>query len=52
MSQAVVTPAFEKKILIYFLYYMSTLSLFSDTPEESNESYLQMVVSHHVVAGN
>ena len=30
---------------------MNTLLLFSDTPEEGNRSPLQMVVSHHVVAG-
>jgi hypothetical protein len=32
--------------------YVSTLSLSSDTPEEGIGFPLQMVVSHHVVAGN
>jgi hypothetical protein len=32
--------------------YVSTLLLSSDTPEEGIGSPLQMVVSHHVVAGN
>jgi hypothetical protein len=32
--------------------YMSTLSFSSDTPEEGIGSHLQMVVSHHMVAGN
>jgi hypothetical protein len=38
-------------LFIYFVY-MSTLSLSLDTPEEGIGSPLQMVVSHHVVAGN
>ena len=32
--------------------YMSTSSMSSDTPEEGINIPLQMVVSHHVVAGN
>jgi hypothetical protein len=36
---------------IYFIF-MNTLSLSSDTPEEGIGSHLQMVVSHHVFAGN
>jgi len=36
---------------IYFMY-VSTLWLSSDTPKEGTGSLLQMVVSHHVVAGN
>jgi hypothetical protein len=32
--------------------YVSTLPLSSDTPEEGIGSPLQMVVRHHVVAGN
>jgi hypothetical protein len=35
---------------IYF-FYMSTLSLSPDTRRE-HQTPLQMVVSHHVVAGN
>jgi hypothetical protein len=31
--------------------YVNTLSLSSDTPEEGIGSPLQMVVSHHMVAG-
>jgi hypothetical protein len=34
-----------------YLMYVSILQLSSDTPEEDTGS-LQMVVSHHVVAGN
>jgi hypothetical protein len=40
---------FKKKI--YYIMYMITLSLSPDTPEEGIGSLLQMVVSHHVVAG-
>jgi hypothetical protein len=36
---------------IYFMY-VSTLLLSLDTTEEGIGSPLQMVVSHHVVAGN
>jgi hypothetical protein len=32
--------------------YVGTLLLSSDTPEEGIVSSLQMVVRHHVVAGN
>jgi hypothetical protein len=32
--------------------YVSTLSLSSDIPEEDIGSQLQMVVSHHVAAGD
>jgi hypothetical protein len=32
--------------------YVSTLLQSSDTPEEGIESPLQMVVWHHVIAGN
>jgi hypothetical protein len=40
------------KRFIYFMY-VSTLVVSSDTPEEGiGSSYIQMVVSHHVVAGN
>jgi hypothetical protein len=40
------------KIFIYFMY-VGTLLLPLDTPEEGIRSrYRQMVVSHHVVAGN
>jgi hypothetical protein len=38
-----------KKDLLYFMY-MSTLLLFSDTPEEGITTITD--VSHHVVAGN
>jgi hypothetical protein len=42
---------FFKDLLIY-LMYVSTVLLSSDTPEEvCNHILLQMVVSHHVVAG-
>ena len=43
-------PFFFKIYL--FISYVCTLSLSSDTPEEGIGSPLQMVVSHHVVAGN
>jgi hypothetical protein len=36
---------------IYFMY-VSKLQLSSDTPAEGHQISLQMVVSHHVVAGN
>jgi len=32
--------------------YVSTLSLFSDTPEEGYQIPLQVVLSHNMVAGN
>jgi hypothetical protein len=35
-----------------YLFYVNILSLSSDTPEEAIGSLLQMVVSHHVIAGN
>jgi hypothetical protein len=40
----------KNDLFIYFMY-LSTLSLSSDTPEEGIRSH-QMVLSHHVVAGN
>jgi hypothetical protein len=40
---------FFKDLLIFI--YMSTLQLFPDTPE-GHQIPLQMVVSHHVLAGN
>ena len=50
---------FKKKIFsallapaIFISYSVSTLSLSSDTAEESIRCPLQMVVNHHVVAGN
>jgi hypothetical protein len=39
------------KIFVYLLY-VGTLLLSSDTPQEGIGCPLQMVVSHHVVAGN
>jgi hypothetical protein len=41
---------FFKDLFINFIY-VGALSLSSDTPEEGIGSPLQMVVSHHVVAG-
>jgi hypothetical protein len=40
------------KIYLFNFMYVSTLSLSSDTPVESIGSPLQMLVSHHVIAGN
>jgi hypothetical protein len=42
---------FFKKLFIYFIY-VSTLSLFKDTTRRGLGIPLQMVVSHHVIAGN
>ena len=39
------------KVSFFILLYMITLSLSSDTPKRGNQIPLQMVVSHHVVAG-
>ena len=45
---------FFKDLFTYFMYMSSTLLLTSDTPEQGIRSQipLQMVVTHHVVAGN
>jgi hypothetical protein len=45
-----VSQFFFKDLFIYLLY-VQTLYLSSDTPEEGIRFLLQMVVSHHVIAG-
>jgi hypothetical protein len=39
-------------LIFFYSIYVSTLLQASDTPEEAIGFPLQMVVSHHVVAGN
>jgi hypothetical protein len=46
----VVDTFFFLKIHLFYVYEYTVLS--SDTPEREDQILLQVVVSHHVVAGN